>query len=55
MTRYSRLVRECAWKLPGCQRLLGVSVPTAPGNTGVTHTVCEACLDKMKGEHHARS
>lgn len=47
MSRYSRLIRECAWKLPGCHRLLGVSVPTAPGKTGVTHTVCDSCMATM--------
>lgn len=50
MTRFSRLIRECAWKLPGCHGLLGVSVPTAPGQTGTTHTVCQACMEKMKGD-----
>lgn len=50
MHRFSRLVRICGW----CRRLQDppVSVPTAPGQTGTTHTVCEACETKMKGEHH---
>ena len=41
MTRYSRLVRVCNWLHP--VRLLGVSIPCPPGQTGLSHSICEQC------------
>jgi hypothetical protein len=41
MTRFSRLLRVCAW----CHALLGVSEPTKPGHTGATHTICQEALE----------
>lgn len=48
MTRFSRLIRVCAW----CQRLQDppVSEPTAPGTTGTSHTICSACAERMRME-----
>lgn len=43
MTRFSRLIIECAW----CQRLMGVSEPTRPGQTGTSHTICPGCADRV--------
>lgn len=52
MTRFSRLIRECAWKWPGCHRLIGWSEPTAPGKTGISHGLCPACAERMRKEQH---
>lgn len=41
MRRYSRLVICCAWCQP--VRFLGVSGPTRPGTTGVSHAICQSC------------
>ena len=40
--RFSRLLRLCMY--PTCQRYLGVSVPTKPGHTGLSHGICASCL-----------
>ena len=45
MTRFSRLVRMCSWCTPS--RLLGVSIPTPPGETGISHTICALCLAQL--------
>jgi hypothetical protein len=37
--RFSRLIRICAW----CTTLLGISEPTAPNCTGISHGICAAC------------
>ena len=44
MPRFSRLLIICSW----CSTLLGTK-PTTAGQTGVTHSICTACLITMKG------
>ena len=41
--RFSRYLRLCMV----CERLLGVSVETSPGQTGISHGLCEPCLNQQ--------
>lgn len=41
--RFSRLIRLCMT----CQRLLGVSIETPPGQTGTSHGLCDRCLNEQ--------
>jgi hypothetical protein len=42
MNRFSRLVIVCAWHKP-YPIILGLSDPTPPGQTGLTHGICPQC------------
>ena len=53
MMRFSRLTTQCSW----CHRLQGVSIPTPPGQTGISHTICAPCLAQFtqKEPDHERT
>ena len=41
MPRFRRLFRLCMY----CLGYLGVSIPTRPGQTGISHGLCQHCLE----------
>ena len=41
--RFSRLILVCMV----CKQLLGTSVETPAGQTGITHGLCEPCLQQQ--------
>lgn len=45
--RFSRVLSICMFT--DCQRLLGVSEPQPPNRTGISHGLCERCLQTHYG------
>jgi hypothetical protein len=49
--RFSRLIRTCGWETP--HRIIGVSAPTPPGQTGETTGICPQCQHQYVSKKEA--